>query len=117
MTPVLKGFVAVPHGQVHFRYGGSGPVVVMLHDSPRSSALHASNIEWLGEHFTVIALDMPGYGNSTPLPQDVPGIKVQGHLAPSKVEALHEAHVKLLEGRQALVVEAVREAASTADLA
>ena len=75
MTPVLKGFVAVPHGQVHFRYGGSGPVVVMLHDSPRSSALHASNIEWLGEHFTVIALDMPGYGNSTPLPQDVPGIK------------------------------------------
>jgi hypothetical protein len=36
MTPVLKGFVAVPHGQVHFRYGGSGPVVVMLHDSPRS---------------------------------------------------------------------------------
>ena len=75
MTPVLKGFVAVPHGQVHFRYGGSGPVVVMLHDSPRSSVLHAPNIEWLGEHFTVIALDTPGYGNSTPLPQPAPRIK------------------------------------------
>ena len=75
MTPVLKGFVAVPHGQVHFRYGGSGPVVVMLHDSPRSSVLHAPNIEWLGEHFTVIALDTPGYGNSTPLPQSAPTIK------------------------------------------
>jgi pimeloyl-ACP methyl ester carboxylesterase len=75
MTPVLKGFVAVPHGQVHFRYGGSGPVVVMLHDSPRSSVLHAPNIEWLGEHFTVIALDTPGYGNSTPLPQPAPTIK------------------------------------------
>jgi len=75
MTPVLKGFVAVPHGQVHFRYGGSGPVVVMLHDSPRSSLLHAPNIEWLGEHFTVIALDTPGYGNSTPLPQPLPTIK------------------------------------------
>jgi pimeloyl-ACP methyl ester carboxylesterase len=75
MTPVLKGFVTVPHGQVHFRYGGRGPVVVMLHDCPRSSMVHASNIEWLGEHFTVIALDTPGCGNSTPLPQDVPGIK------------------------------------------
>jgi pimeloyl-ACP methyl ester carboxylesterase len=74
MTPVSKGFVTVPHGQVHFRYGGSGPIVVMLHDSPRSSALHTSNIEWLGEHFTVIALDTPGYGSSTPLPQSPPGI-------------------------------------------
>lgn len=74
MTAILKGFVGVPHGQVHFRYGGRGPVVVMLHDSPRSSVLHASNIEWLGEHFTVIALDTPGYGNSTPLPQAQPEI-------------------------------------------
>lgn len=74
MTTVLKGFVDVPHGQVHFRYGGRGPVVVMLHDSPRSSVLHVSNIEWLGDHFTVIALDTPGCGNSTPLPQAVPEI-------------------------------------------
>jgi pimeloyl-ACP methyl ester carboxylesterase len=74
MTPILKGFVDVPHGQVHFRYGGRGPVVVMLHDSPRSSALHVPNIEWLGEHFTVIALDTPGYGNSTCLPQATPEI-------------------------------------------
>jgi pimeloyl-ACP methyl ester carboxylesterase len=74
MTAVLKGFVDVPHGQVHFRYGGRGPVVVMLHDSPRSSVQHAPSIEWLGEHFTVIALDTPGYGNSTPLPQALPEI-------------------------------------------
>ena len=74
MTAVQKGFVDVPHGQVHFRYGGRGPVVVMLHDSPRSSVLHAPSIEWLGEHCTVLALDTPGYGNSTPLPQADPGI-------------------------------------------
>jgi len=74
MTSVHKGFVDVPHGQVHFRYGGSGPVVVMLHDSPRSSVLHVPNIEWLGEHFTVIALDTPGYGVSSPLLTDFPAI-------------------------------------------
>lgn len=74
MTAVHKGFVDVPHGQVHFRFGGRGPVVVMLHDSPRSSVLHVPSIEWLGEHFTVLALDTPGYGNSTPLPQADPEI-------------------------------------------
>ena len=74
MTPVRKGFADLPHGQVHFRYGGRGPVVVLLHDSPRSSALHTTNIEWLGRHFTVIAPDLPGSGNSTPLPQDSPTI-------------------------------------------
>ena len=74
MTAVLKGFVAAPHGQVHFRCGGRGPVVVMLHDSPRSSVVHVPNIEWLGEHFTVVALDTPGCGESAPLPRPNPGI-------------------------------------------
>ena len=68
MVALRKGFVTVPHGQVHYRYGGRGPVLVMLHDSPRSSVRHVPSIEWLGEHFTVIALDTPGYGNSSPLP-------------------------------------------------
>lgn len=75
MTPVLKGFVDVPHGQVHFRYGGSGPPVVLLHDTPRSSLQHVPVIEWLGEHFTVIALDAPGAGNSTPLPMARPSVE------------------------------------------
>ena len=75
MTTVCKGFVDVLHGQVHFRYGGRGPVVVMLHDSPRSSVVHVPNIEWLGEHFTVVAPDTPGCGESAPLPQPHPGIE------------------------------------------
>ena len=75
MTAVLKGFVEVPHGQVHFRWGGSGPPVVMLQDAPRSSVLHLPNIEWLGEHFSVIALDTPGCGNSTPLPAPRPTVR------------------------------------------
>jgi len=74
MTRVRKGYVDLPHGQVHFRYGGRGPVVVLLHGSPRSSAQQAPNIDWLGEHFTVIAPDIPGNGNSTALPQATPEI-------------------------------------------
>ena len=74
MANVRKGCVDVPQGEVHFRYGGSGPTVVLLHDSPRSSVLHIPNIEWLGEHFTVVALDTPGYGLSSPLPSSEPTI-------------------------------------------
>lgn len=75
MANVLKGCVDVPHGEVHFRYGGQGPVVVLLHDTPRSSAQHVPTMEWLGEHFTVIALDVPGNGLSSPLPIDRPTIQ------------------------------------------
>jgi pimeloyl-ACP methyl ester carboxylesterase len=67
---IRKRYVDVAHGQVHLRVGGRGPAVVLLHDSPRSSVMHLPNIGWLGEQFTVYALDTPGYGNSTPLPAE-----------------------------------------------
>jgi pimeloyl-ACP methyl ester carboxylesterase len=63
-----RGFVNAPHGQVHFRVAGFGPPVVLLHDSPRSSAMHSELLRFLGQDFTAIALDTPGYGNSAPLP-------------------------------------------------
>ncbi len=88
MTAVLKGFIDVPHGQVHFRYGGSGPPVVLLHDSPRSSVQHVPTIDWLGEHFTVIALDTPGCGNSTPLPGSRPAIADFSAALAATLEAL-----------------------------
>lgn len=74
MAVTARGCVTAPHGRVHFRYGGRGPVVVMLPDAPRSSAAHRSHIEWLGEQFTIIALDLPGCGNSSPLPLGQAGI-------------------------------------------
>ena len=74
MIQLQKGFVAVPHGQVHYRCGGRGPVVVMVGESPRSSAALAEDLEWLGEHFSVIALDLPGCGSSSPLPQAHPSV-------------------------------------------
>lgn len=66
--PVRSGFVNVAHGQVHFRYAGHGPPVVLLHDSPRSSAMHRPMLQALAGEFTAIAVDTPGYGLSTPLP-------------------------------------------------
>lgn len=64
---VRKRFVRVDGRLVHYRTAGSGPPVVLLHDSPRSSALHRPLIDALSDAFTVIAFDTPGYGHSDPL--------------------------------------------------
>lgn len=67
---IRKGFVNVGAGQVHYRVAGSGPPIILLHDSPRSSVLHAPLVEHFSDRFTTIAIDTPGYGNSTPLPSE-----------------------------------------------
>ncbi len=42
----------------------------MVHQSPRSSAEYEALMQLWGEHFTCIAPDTPGFGQSDPLPQD-----------------------------------------------
>ena len=64
---IRKGFVNVGAGQVHYRAAGSGPPVILLHDSPRSSVLHTPLVKHFSDRFTAIAIDTPGYGNSTAL--------------------------------------------------
>jgi pimeloyl-ACP methyl ester carboxylesterase len=68
VSAVRRGYVDVPFGQVHYRVAGLGPPVVLLHDSPRSSAMHEALLDSLADEFTAIALDTPGYGASSPLP-------------------------------------------------
>jgi pimeloyl-ACP methyl ester carboxylesterase len=64
---IRKGFVNLGHRQVHYRAAGAGPPVILLHDSPRSSVLHLPQLEFFSQGLTVIALDTPGYGLSSPL--------------------------------------------------
>jgi hypothetical protein len=52
---------------VHVRQAGTGPAVVMLHDSPRSSRLHLPTMAALADRYTVFALDTAGYGQSDPI--------------------------------------------------
>lgn len=67
---VRRGFVNVAQGQVHYRYAGHGPAVLLLHDSPRSSVMHVPLLQALAGQFTAIAIDTPGYGLSSPLPAE-----------------------------------------------
>jgi pimeloyl-ACP methyl ester carboxylesterase len=63
------------HGAtLHYREGGreqrgAKPTLVLLHPSPRSSAMYVPWMKSLTPHLHVIALDTPGYGGSDALPQ------------------------------------------------
>jgi haloalkane dehalogenase len=54
--------------RVHYRRTGEGPPVLFVHQSPRSSAEYAPLMARWAEHFTCIAPDSPGFGQSDPLP-------------------------------------------------
>jgi pimeloyl-ACP methyl ester carboxylesterase len=74
-TAAQRRFLQIGSQTVHYRIQGNGPVVVMLHDSPRSSRLHLPTMQRLSDRFTLIALDTPGYGNSSPLDMAEPTIE------------------------------------------
>ncbi len=59
----------VPARKVHYRRSGTGPMLLMVHQSPRSSAEYIDLMREWGEHFTCVVPDTPGFGQSDPLPQ------------------------------------------------
>ena len=64
---IERAFLTLPGRQVHYRRAGSGPPVVLLHQSPKSSEELIPLIEMLSADFTVLAPDTPGYGLSDPI--------------------------------------------------
>jgi pimeloyl-ACP methyl ester carboxylesterase len=64
---IERAFLTLPGRQVHYRRSGSGPPVVLLHQSPKSSEELIPLIRLLAPYFTVLAPDTPGYGLSDPI--------------------------------------------------
>ncbi len=81
--PIKRHYIKVQGRQVHFRCGGAGPVVLLLHQSPQNSAAMLPLARQLVSHYCVIAPDSPGFGLSDPLPNKTPTIEEMAH-------ALHE---------------------------
>jgi len=61
---IERRFVTLTDRQVHYRISGEGPPLLLLHQSPTSSAEMATTIEYFADEFTVIAPDTPGFGLS-----------------------------------------------------
>ncbi len=69
-----RAFVRIGQRFVHYRQAGTGPVLVMLHQSPQNSRMWLEQIEWLARDYRVLAPDLPGFGDSDPLEMDQPSI-------------------------------------------
>ncbi|MBU2668169.1 alpha/beta fold hydrolase [Actinoplanes bogorensis] len=63
----VPGYVTVGEGAVHVRvFGHAGlPPLILLHDSPGSSAALAPMAVRLADRFRVVTIDLPGHGGTT----------------------------------------------------
>ena len=63
---IRYGYADTPEGQVHYREAGSGPAVLLLHETPLSGATYEWALPLLAPYVRAIAPDIPGYGSSPP---------------------------------------------------
>ncbi len=66
---VLRGYATTEQGQIHYAEVGSGAPLVLLSETPRTYRYFLRIMPLLAEHFHVIAMDTPGFGNSHDLPK------------------------------------------------
>lgn len=68
-----RGFVDVRDGAIHYAEAGSGPPVLLLHQTPRSWLEFRDVLPLLGERYRAIAIDTIGMGDSAPAPEATVG--------------------------------------------
>lgn len=81
-APAMAGLTGLDatmswHHDLAFRRWGHGPVLVLFHGAHGSWTHWVRNIEALAARFTVLALDLPGFGDSPDVPQ---GLTADGYL-------------------------------------
>jgi haloacetate dehalogenase len=59
-----------PAGQIHTMRGGQGAPLLLLHGHPQSHVMWHLVAEELAKHFTVVMMDLRGYGDSVRAPAD-----------------------------------------------
>ncbi len=69
-SPVRRGYVEAAGLQLHYRVAGEqgAPPLLLLHQSPSSSAMYETLMELLADRYYLVAPDTPGFGDSDPLP-------------------------------------------------
>lgn len=71
---IERHFVDIGSRRVHYRTVGAGPPLLMVHQSPASSAeMEALAERWAGTHLCILP-DTAGFGQSDPLPIDNPSV-------------------------------------------
>lgn len=92
---IRRAYADTAVGQVHYAEAGSGPVVVLLHQTPRSHDEFRELQPLLAKENRVLALDMPGFGQSARLPAPQT-IELFAHGVLAFLDALELAEVAVL---------------------
>ena len=73
MTAIRRAFADLSIGQLHYASCGdeAAPVVLLLHQTPRSWLEYRDVLPLLGVRHRAIAMDTPGFGDSAPLREPV----------------------------------------------
>ena len=61
---IRRAYAETPHGQMHYRYAGDGPALLMLHQTAGSSETYEPLIPYLAPPYMAVAVDSPGFGMS-----------------------------------------------------
>src|SRR5262245_59377045 len=95
-SEIVSARTAVEDGlNLHYLRAGSGPTIVLLHGYAQTSRMWRPLIPKLSAHFTVIAPDLPGIGDS-----DIPSAGLDMTHAATRAHTL----VKSLGVRKAIVI-------------
>lgn len=62
-----RGYADTQCGQVHYHAGGDGDLLILLHAATHSGEMFTRLLPELKSSYTVVAPDIPGFGNSDPL--------------------------------------------------
>lgn len=85
---ITRHFVEVPAGTIHCAMAGSGPPVLLLHQTPRSWDEFRDVLPLLGRRFRAIAMDTIGFGDSSRPPLGNDSIEHWAEVAMSLADAL-----------------------------
>lgn len=87
-------------GQVEYRAAGDAgnPAVLLLHGLGSSSAGYRAQLAGLSSEFHVIAWNAPGFGGSSPIPRDNPGIDDYADVLEAFLRALRVNRLSVLVG-------------------
>ncbi len=93
MNEIRKEYARARSGQIHFAEAGEGEPLLLMGETPRSYRLFDRLMPLLAPHVRVIAVDLPGLGNSHPLPDpmSVPAVAkcLAGFLDAVGIERAH----------------------------
>lgn len=67
--PIKRAFLDTADGQIHYRIGGAGEALLLLHMNPRSSDEYRELMPILAQQYRVIAMDLMGFGDSDKPPR------------------------------------------------